>query len=144
MVFESINKIWAQPLRYGLFTFCHRFWIIIINLKMYSPILKWGILWFLISFKCFAIESIYRRLLNWGGEVNLGVWGRKILFCITTFFSVTMTKTFQRLTQLLCQPTPIVSVLSLESGRIVKFVASVSALKHLWQSQQRSSIIFQF
>ena len=77
-----------------------------------------------------------------GGEVNVSVWGRKILFCITTFFSVAMTKTFQCLKQ--CQPTPIVSVLSLESGRIVKFVASVSALKHLWQSQQRSSIIFQF
>ena len=36
---------------------------------------------------------------------------------------VAMTKTFQRLKQ--CQPTPVVSVLSLESGRIVKFVASV-------------------
>ena len=59
-----------------------------------------------------------------GGGVNVSLGGRKILFCITIFFSVAMTKTFQRLKQ--CQPTPIVSVLSLESGRIVKFVASVS------------------
>ena len=77
----------------------------------------------MISF-CHPVDLQKTTELAGGGEVNVSLGGRKILFCITIFFSVAMTKTFQRLKQ--CQPTPIVSVLSLESGRIVKFVASVS------------------
>ena len=61
MVFESINKIWAQPLRYGLFTFFHGFWIILQTLKFTAKFWSEEYFGFWLAF---AIQSIYRRLLN--------------------------------------------------------------------------------